>query len=109
MIKSNPSFYVESQGAFATRFAAEMEPRLGIACPVTLLSRASSESRWCGLRPTGSMVRHLAGMKPRPGMRKPSFHGPCLSLRRLVADKSFTDVCQWQRLLYSSYELPELL
>ena len=36
VIRLNPSFYVESQGAFAARFAAEMAPRLGIACPVTL-------------------------------------------------------------------------
>lgn len=35
----NPSFYVESQGAFAQRFAREMEPRLGIACPVSLLKQ----------------------------------------------------------------------
>lgn len=35
----NPSFYVENQGAFATRFAAEMAPRLGIACPVKLLDQ----------------------------------------------------------------------
>ena len=40
VIKLNPSFYVESQGAFATRFAAEMAPRLGIACPVTLLEQS---------------------------------------------------------------------
>jgi nucleoside-diphosphate-sugar epimerase len=39
VIKLNPSFYVESQGAFATRFATEMAPRLGIACPVTLLQQ----------------------------------------------------------------------
>ena len=39
VLKSNPSFYVESQGAFATRFATEMEPRLGIACPITLLQQ----------------------------------------------------------------------
>jgi nucleoside-diphosphate-sugar epimerase len=32
----NPSFYVESQGAFAHRFAAEMAPRLGLACPIAL-------------------------------------------------------------------------
>lgn len=32
----NPSGYVESQGAFARRFAAEMAPRLGIDCPVEL-------------------------------------------------------------------------
>jgi len=37
--KFNPSGYVESQGAFAQRFAAEMSPRLGIACPVTLLQQ----------------------------------------------------------------------
>jgi UDP-glucose 4-epimerase len=37
VIKLNPSFYVESQGAFAVRFATEMAPRLGIACPVTSL------------------------------------------------------------------------
>jgi hypothetical protein len=35
--KFNPSFYVESQGAFAHRFATEMSPRLGVACPVTVL------------------------------------------------------------------------
>jgi UDP-glucose 4-epimerase len=34
-----PSFYVESQGAFAHRFAAEMSSRLGVACPVTLLQQ----------------------------------------------------------------------
>jgi UDP-glucose 4-epimerase len=34
--KFNPSGYVESQGAFAQRFAAEMAPRLGIACPLEL-------------------------------------------------------------------------
>jgi nucleoside-diphosphate-sugar epimerase len=37
VIRLNPSFYVESQGAFAARFATEMAPRLGIACPVTPL------------------------------------------------------------------------
>jgi UDP-glucose 4-epimerase len=40
IIKLNPSFYVESQGAFATRFATEMAPRLGIACPVNLLQQS---------------------------------------------------------------------
>jgi nucleoside-diphosphate-sugar epimerase len=30
--KINPSGYVETQGAFARRFAAEMAPRLGLAC-----------------------------------------------------------------------------
>lgn len=35
----NPSFYVESQGAFAIRFAREMSSRLGIACPVDLLEQ----------------------------------------------------------------------
>ena len=39
VIRLNPSFYVESQGAFATRFATEMAPRLGIPCPVTLLQQ----------------------------------------------------------------------
>ena len=37
----NPSFYVESQGAFAKRFATEMTPRLGMACPVKLLEQTS--------------------------------------------------------------------
>jgi len=32
----NPSFYVETQGAFAQRFAAEISARLGIACPLEL-------------------------------------------------------------------------
>jgi nucleoside-diphosphate-sugar epimerase len=40
VIKLNPSFYVESQGAFASRFAEEMAPRLGLACPVTLLRQS---------------------------------------------------------------------
>ena len=40
VIKLNPSFYVESQGAFAIRFATEMAPRLGIACPITLLQQS---------------------------------------------------------------------
>lgn len=40
VIKLNPSFYVESQGAFANRFATEMAPRLGIACPITLLQQS---------------------------------------------------------------------
>jgi UDP-glucose 4-epimerase len=35
----NPSFYVESQGAFANRFAMEMAPRLGITCPIVLLDQ----------------------------------------------------------------------
>jgi nucleoside-diphosphate-sugar epimerase len=38
--KLNPSFYIESQGAFAKRFAGEMEPRLNIGCPVVLLEQA---------------------------------------------------------------------
>lgn len=35
-MKLNPSGYVESQGAFALRFAREMQPRLGIPCNVEL-------------------------------------------------------------------------
>lgn len=35
----NPSFYVESQGAFAERFAREMEARLRMLCPVELLQQ----------------------------------------------------------------------
>jgi UDP-glucose 4-epimerase len=34
--KINPSFYIESQGAFAQRFAAEMSVRLRRECPVFL-------------------------------------------------------------------------
>jgi nucleoside-diphosphate-sugar epimerase len=36
MVKFNPSGYVETQGAFARRFAAEMSSRLGIPCPLDL-------------------------------------------------------------------------
>jgi nucleoside-diphosphate-sugar epimerase len=32
----SPSGYVETQGAFAQRFASEMAPRLGISCPLEL-------------------------------------------------------------------------
>jgi len=35
-VKTNPSGYVESQGAFAQRFAREMRPRLGLPCEVEL-------------------------------------------------------------------------
>jgi UDP-glucose 4-epimerase len=35
----NPSFYVESQGAFASRFAAEIASRLGISCPIVPLEQ----------------------------------------------------------------------
>ncbi len=34
--KLNPSGYVETQGAFAARFAAAMRPRLGLACGLDL-------------------------------------------------------------------------
>lgn len=40
LTKFNPGFYVESQGAFAHRFAAEMSSRLGIACPIALLQQS---------------------------------------------------------------------
>ena len=43
VIKLNPSLYVESQGAFASRFATEMMPRLGIACPISLLQQSEFE------------------------------------------------------------------
>lgn len=36
MTKYSPSGYLESQGAFAQRFAREMQPRLGFPCPVEL-------------------------------------------------------------------------
>jgi hypothetical protein len=39
LTKLNPSLYVESQGAFANRFATEMEHRLGISCPIVLLDQ----------------------------------------------------------------------
>ena len=37
--KLNPSGYVETQGAFAERFAAAMRPRLGLACGVDLATQ----------------------------------------------------------------------
>jgi UDP-glucose 4-epimerase len=37
--KLNPSGYVETQGAFAQRFAAAMRPRLGMECAVSLASQ----------------------------------------------------------------------
>lgn len=37
--KLNPSYYVESQGAFARRFAEAMSPRLGIDCPLLLMNQ----------------------------------------------------------------------
>ena len=35
----NPSLYVETQGAFATRLAAEMTPRLSVPCPIDFLEQ----------------------------------------------------------------------
>jgi hypothetical protein len=35
----NPSYYVESQGAFAHRFADETSRRLGFECPLALLDQ----------------------------------------------------------------------
>jgi UDP-glucose 4-epimerase len=44
--KLNPSGYVETQGAFAMRFAAEMGPRLGLNCPLQLKTQVEfSEPR----------------------------------------------------------------
>ncbi len=37
--KTNPSGYVESQGAFAQRFAREMQERLDMPCPVDLANQ----------------------------------------------------------------------
>ncbi|OSI72440.1 NAD-dependent epimerase/dehydratase family protein [Bradyrhizobium canariense] len=39
--KLMPSFYVESQAAFATRFAKEMASRLGVPCPIDLLEQTA--------------------------------------------------------------------
>ncbi|WP_027516202.1 NAD(P)-dependent oxidoreductase [Bradyrhizobium sp. WSM1417] len=39
IVRTNPSFYVESQGAFAQRFAREMEARLDMPCPIELLQQ----------------------------------------------------------------------
>lgn len=45
-LRYNPSFYVETQGVFAARLAAEMAPRLGIDCPITLFAQTDySEPR----------------------------------------------------------------
>lgn len=38
-VKTNPSGYVESQGAFAQRFAREMSTRLDLPCPVDLANQ----------------------------------------------------------------------
>jgi len=35
-MRTNPSGYVETQGAFALRFAREIGPRTGLDCHVTL-------------------------------------------------------------------------
>jgi hypothetical protein len=39
-VKAGPAGYVESQGAFARRFAAEISRRLGIATPLVLANQA---------------------------------------------------------------------
>ena len=52
--KFNPSFYVESQGAFAHRFAGEMSSRLGLPARSFCNSSRISPSRWSGSTPIGS-------------------------------------------------------
>ena len=46
--KLNPSGYVESQGAFAERFAAAMRPRLGMPCGSSSAVQTDFRSRSCG-------------------------------------------------------------
>ena len=43
--KLNPSGYVETQGAFAERFAAAMRPRLGMQCAIELAKQTDFSSR----------------------------------------------------------------
>jgi len=38
-MRTNPSGYVETQGAFALRFAREIGPRTGLYCHVTLANQ----------------------------------------------------------------------
>ena len=40
VVRFNLGLYVESQGAFAARFAGEMAPHLGGACPIALLQQS---------------------------------------------------------------------
>ena len=69
--RTNPSGYVESQGAFTLRLAQEMRPRLGLPCPVELKKQVDfpepvSASIQNPRRPLSS-----AGMSQPPGMRWP--------------------------------------
>ena len=58
--KLNPSGYVESQGAFAERFAAAMRPRLGLACRLDLATQAEFSEPMMRVN-TESAARYVAG------------------------------------------------
>ena len=68
--KLNPSFYVESQGAFANRFATEMQSRLNIACPVSLLKQAEFAEPMVRVNTDQIDGAALGWRKARPGMPK---------------------------------------
>ena len=59
MMRLNPSGYVESQGAFAQRFAAEMGPRLRLQAQVRLLPQQdfSEPMKRVNIQPAAAMVR----------------------------------------------------
>ena len=58
--KLNPSGYVESQGAFAERFAAAMRPRLGLACRLDLATQTEFSEPMMRVN-TKSAARYVAG------------------------------------------------
>src|SRR5262249_49925429 len=58
--KLNPSGYVESQGAFARRFAAAMRVRLGLACELDLAVQTNFVEPFMRVN-TDPAIRYVSG------------------------------------------------
>jgi hypothetical protein len=80
--KLNPSFYVESQGAFANRFATEMQSWLNVACPVNFLEQVEFGEPWVRVNTDRIDGSASAGTKARPGWRSRALRRPAAPLKR---------------------------
>ena len=84
--RANPSGYVETQCAFALRYAREVAPRLGLEGSVICLLRRIFPSRWYAPTHSRQSARTTAGPKARHGTRLRHFTAKYVELA--VADRS---------------------
>ena len=68
--KLNPSGYVESQGAFAERFAAAMRPRLGLACRLDLATQTDFSEPMMRVNTNSPPATSATGTRRPPGTRR---------------------------------------